>query len=614
MATKDRVTIELYVDDQGTVKIRSAKKELQDLASESQAGFAGAAGGSSLLNSALLTQIGIIAAVGAAAKGALDLVVSAIKGGITAIEEFNLKTIGIAVGLTNIAAEGQGAFGDMIKQNMAFSKSMYERMREEDSKRFASLDDLMTGYNILVQKGYAVRMDEVDALGILVDKIKLATAGQNTQFQVMQEIRGLMDGQVRAGSILASEIRDRIGPQWESMLEQHRKAGTLLKWLASLWPGISAAAKEVENTLEAQTTTLQGTLKYIGREGMATMYQDVVDFLKAMNEWLRAHSDEIAGPILTAWNSVRELVKEIGLLVKEMADTIYQLRDAFPSFPVETFRDAASVVKAIREALEFVNKQIDGIKESMDLLKIAGSNYVLELVKGSKAFESMSSWIDIIKGKLGSISMPEWLSKLSALSAVFPTAVAGKLREAIPEGWKAGGLISPVGEGYEHVPTVREQTEAKIKPLEYPTTAQGIQELRKHFAQLYGVSERLAIGVAKAETTGFQQTAISHKGALGVMQIMPGTAESIGFSAKEIETNVRANIHAGVKYLRMMLDEFGNEVLAAAAYNAGPGAVRKYQGVPPFAEKKKYITKVFGTGRGQQEKIAELSKQEKTEL
>src|SRR5574343_366919 len=298
MATSDRVSIQLYVDDQGSVQIRTVKKEL---------------------------------------------------------EELNLKIISIGVGLTNIAKEGQGSFESMLRQNMAFAGSMYEEMRKEDAKRFASLDDLMTGYNTLVQKGYAVRSDEVDALGILVDKIKLATAGQNTQFQVMQEIRGLMDGQVRAGSILASEIRDRIGPQWESMLEQHRKAGTLLKWLASLWPGISAAAKEVENTLEAQTTTLQGTLKYIGREGMATMYQDVVDFLKAMNEWLRAHSDEIAGPILTAWNSVRELVKEIGLLVKEMADTIYQLRDAFPSFPVETFRDAASVVKAIREALEFVN-------------------------------------------------------------------------------------------------------------------------------------------------------------------------------------------------------------------------------------------------------------------
>ena len=311
MATKDRVTIELYVDDQGTVKIRSAKKELEDLGRAGEKGFGGAASAADNFASSLLKQAGVYALVIGSAYKLADTLGGAFKAGIKAAEEFRTQTISIAAGLTNMAASGQGSFKDMFQQNLAFSRTMYEEMRKEDAKRFASLEDLMAGYNAMVQKGYAVRLNEVDALGVLVDRIKLATVGQNTSMQINQEIRSLMDGQARAGSLLAQELQSRVGPGWADIVEKHKEAGTLLEYLAGLWPGIGAAAQEIENTLEAQTTTLSGNLKYVGREGLGGAYEWVVDQVRQLNEYLRVHGAQLSGEILTAWNNIRPLAQSV---------------------------------------------------------------------------------------------------------------------------------------------------------------------------------------------------------------------------------------------------------------------------------------------------------------
>jgi len=105
----------------------------------------------------------------------------------------------------------------------------------------------------------------------------------------------------------------------------------------------------------------------------------------------------------------------------------------------------------------------------------------------------------------------------------------------------------------------------------------------------YGVDEAFLRAIIHAESA-FNPRALSLKGAQGLMQLMPGTASDMGVLDA---FNSDQNIRGGARYLGLLLHNFdGNERLAAAAYNAGPGAVQRYKGVPPYAETQVYVERV----------------------
>lgn len=106
----------------------------------------------------------------------------------------------------------------------------------------------------------------------------------------------------------------------------------------------------------------------------------------------------------------------------------------------------------------------------------------------------------------------------------------------------------------------------------------------------FGVNPKLIHSVIRHES-GYNPQAVSHAGAMGLMQLIPGTAKRMGV---EDAFDPRENIMGGTKYLRLLLDMFdGNPVHAVAAYNAGEGRVIKYKGIPPFPETKQYVARVM---------------------
>lgn len=115
--------------------------------------------------------------------------------------------------------------------------------------------------------------------------------------------------------------------------------------------------------------------------------------------------------------------------------------------------------------------------------------------------------------------------------------------------------------------------------------------LIKSISSEYNVDPRLVSAVVQAESN-FNPQAESAAGAQGLMQLMPATASDLGVSNS---FDPAQNLEGGVKYLRNMLDRYdGNVSLALAAYNAGPGTVSKYGGIPPYAETQAYVTRVLG--------------------
>lgn len=120
------------------------------------------------------------------------------------------------------------------------------------------------------------------------------------------------------------------------------------------------------------------------------------------------------------------------------------------------------------------------------------------------------------------------------------------------------------------------------------------EELDTYFreaANTYGIDEKLLRSIARTESN-FDPTATSHAGAMGIMQMMPATAAECGVTDPY---DARQSIMGGAQYFTRLLNKYNNNTsLALAAYNAGPGNVDKYNGIPPFEETQNYVQKVLG--------------------
>lgn len=113
------------------------------------------------------------------------------------------------------------------------------------------------------------------------------------------------------------------------------------------------------------------------------------------------------------------------------------------------------------------------------------------------------------------------------------------------------------------------------------------EKIVKHSVEM-GVDPALALSIAKSES-GFRHELKSPYGAVGVFQLMPSTAKKLGVNPYLLTDNIKG----GLMYYKMMYNMFGSTELALAAYNAGPGNVKKYNSIPPFGETKKFVSNIM---------------------
>ncbi len=193
------------------------------------------------------------------------------------------------------------------------------------------------------------------------------------------------------------------------------------------------------------------------------------------------------------------------------------------------------------------------------------------MVYSTLAFNSMAK--DTVYLKNGFTLQAESCQQQGAITVL--NTGGGTLEMATEEISKIEKLIEPA---------VRDQPTPATAPLPIAP-----EKLLVSAATAQGIDAVFVRSVAKVES-GLRQDVISRKGALGLMQLMPGTATRLRVNAAQADDNALG----GAKYLRELLLQYhGDSVLALAAYNAGPGAVAKFGGVPPYAETQRYIVRVL---------------------
>ena len=209
----------------------------------------------------------------------------------------------------------------------------------------------------------------------------------------------------------------------------------------------------------------------------------------------------------------------------------------------------------------------------------------------------------------------------SGLSACLGLALTGVIAFVLvgPERARAGNAVyryidargvmhftdAPVDTRYQREDPVRLEGLAFAPPRRVRVpTERDYDHLILEVAAQHGVEPGLVKAVIAAESN-FKPHAVSRVGAQGLMQLMPATAADLGV---ERPFGVVENIDGGVRYLRAMLDRFGDVARALAAYNAGPGAVDRYRSVPPYPETRAYIKRVLEYHRRYQADFDQLDR------
>lgn len=188
---------------------------------------------------------------------------------------------------------------------------------------------------------------------------------------------------------------------------------------------------------------------------------------------------------------------------------------------------------------------------------------------------------------------------LSVAAALFVVVVAAALPSPAASdatGTDMQGLVLPDPVAAAKRDATRSEAKRRLEAqrqavaCRYPALIEDKNLLRwvNVYSRKNGLDPRLVYALIEQESR-FNPCAVSPKGAQGIMQIMPDTQKLLGLADP---FDPERSIAAGTKYLRNMLDRFHTEVMALAAYNAGPGAVAKHGGVPPYDETKDYVLKV----------------------
>jgi len=253
-----------------------------------------------------------VAALGAAmAKTALD--------GFKAMESMKLSTASLASTITSFAKNADTDMAGTYRQAYEYSEQLVLKMEEWNAKTVATGANLTAMVETLAQSGVVLDLNnkkqEIGFLAI-ANTLALVTQGQNQDIQFRQEIRGLVQGEVRATNLLSRLLSQRVGGELKKHVELWKKQGTLIESAGALLEGFQEGAKDLQNTWLAVGTTISTMYNRTLRGLIAPVYEDIIQMGKQItlnvldqNSALNKNAEILRTVVYRGWQDIKNITE-----------------------------------------------------------------------------------------------------------------------------------------------------------------------------------------------------------------------------------------------------------------------------------------------------------------
>lgn len=336
------------------------------------------------------------------------------------IDDFNLAAISTASAITSITSETNRPGIEVFNQNLQATKQTFEELEIVAADFFSSGAELQLAYNTLAQRGVIVREEEFKLLGKLTDQIKLLTGGQAADIQIQQELRSILDGNVRTTSAFGKALQAR-GVNITQLQRELQATGSL-KPFEPFLTGLDSASGAIRRTLSSVLSTFGSLASILGRNIFEDTYDGVVASITRVNNFIIDQRDELIGVAKVLINDVKFAFEQIVRVVSTLGNILGDISTSgigqllllikalslLSAGPFKTFAILAAVVFQLTGNLESASKALDVFFKAFRI----GLNVV---EKGLEALSDLNKLVQNFKLTVSALQNIDLLGKESNL-------------------------------------------------------------------------------------------------------------------------------------------------------------------------------------------------------